>query len=78
MDLLRRAEDAAGDTSRRIWPYVNRLLVARGAVDEAWERFQSPPTGWRLAGASHFDAMCEWVPLADSLGSGGRTSLRRS
>ena len=65
MDLLRRAEDAAGDTSRRIWPYVNRLLVARGAVDEAWERFQSPPTGWRLAGASHFEAMCEWVPLAD-------------
>ena len=65
MDLLLRVEAAAGDTARRIWPYVNRLLVARGAVDEAWERFQHPPTGWRLAGASHLEAMCEWVPIAD-------------
>ena len=65
MDLLRRVEAAAGDTARRIWPYVNRLLVARGAVDEAWERFQHPPTGWRIAGACHLEAMCEWVPMAD-------------
>ena len=65
IDLLRRVEAAAGDTARRIWPYVNRLLVARGAVEEAWERFQHPPTGWRIAGACHLEAMCEWVPIAD-------------
>ena len=65
IDLLLRVEAAAGDTARRIWPYVNRLLVARGAVEEAWERFQHPPTGWRIAGACHLEAMCEWVPIAD-------------
>jgi class 3 adenylate cyclase len=65
IDLLLRVEAAAGDTARRIWPSVNRLLVARGAVEEAWERFQHPPTGWRIAGACHLEAMCEWVPIAD-------------
>jgi tetratricopeptide (TPR) repeat protein len=65
MDLLQRVEAAAGDTTARIWPYVNRLLVARGSIEEAWERLQHPPAGWRLAGACQLEAMCEWVPVAD-------------
>jgi class 3 adenylate cyclase len=61
MDLLRRVEAAAGNTARRTWPYINRVLVARGELDEAWDRAQRPPAGWRLAGATHLEAMCEWV-----------------
>ncbi|MGH2539065.1 MAG: adenylate/guanylate cyclase domain-containing protein [Actinomycetota bacterium] len=65
LDLLRRIEgDAGRSMSLRVWPYVSRLLVARGSLDEAWHRFQDRPSGWRLAGATHFEAMCEWVPAA--------------
>jgi hypothetical protein len=65
MDLLLRVEASTGHhTVRRTWSYVNRLLVARGQLDEAWARFQQPPAGWRLAGAAHLEAMCEWVPAA--------------
>ena len=64
MDLLQHVDAAIGHSARRAWSYVNRLLVARGELDQAWERFQQPPAGWRLAGASHLEAMCEWVPAA--------------
>jgi class 3 adenylate cyclase/tetratricopeptide (TPR) repeat protein len=64
MDLLLRVEADSGETARRIWPYVTRLLVARGSLDEARRRFGDRPVGWRIAGAALFEAMCEWVPAA--------------
>jgi len=64
MDLVQRVESAASHSGRRTWSYVNRLLVARGELDEAWARFQRRPAGWRVAGAAHLEAMCEWVPAA--------------
>ncbi|MET0799890.1 MAG: AAA family ATPase, partial [Actinomycetota bacterium] len=65
-DLLKRTESDAGGVARRIWPYVCRVLVARGSLDEARDRFDDRPPGWRLAGAAFLEAMCEWVPAADA------------
>jgi class 3 adenylate cyclase/tetratricopeptide (TPR) repeat protein len=64
LDLLRRLEEQAGGVGMRIWSYVTRVLVARGSLEEASSRFHDRPPGWRLAGAVHFEAMCEWVPAA--------------
>jgi tetratricopeptide (TPR) repeat protein len=64
MDLLLRVEALAGNMAQRTWSYMNRLLVARGATEEAARRFEQRPSGWRLAGAAHFEAMCEWIPAA--------------
>ena len=64
MDLLLRVEAASGSIARRIWPYVTRLAVARGSLDEARRRFDDRPVGWRISGAALFEAMCEWVPAA--------------
>ena len=61
--------------SRRIWPYVNRLLVARGAVDEAWERFQTrPPAGGSRAPAT--SRRCVSGCRSPTAGIGRTTSWR--
>ena len=47
MDLLRRAEDAAGDTSRRIWPYVPSMGRPRSSSWMSIRPLERRAASWR-------------------------------
>jgi class 3 adenylate cyclase/tetratricopeptide (TPR) repeat protein len=71
-DLL-RVLGGVTQTSRRVWSYTCRVLVARGELEEVRRRLADRPPGWELQAAPTLEASCELILALGAWGEAAST-----